>query len=323
MEYRYKRYKCTKESLRNTINKFGVAIIPNILNNDECNNMISGCWDFFEKITQSWEIPIKRNDEKSWSGFYKLYPSHSMLIQHWRIGHSQVVWDLRQNIKIVEIFAHFWDCNMKNLLVSFDGLSFNIPPEKTKRGWFRGNTWYHTDQSYKRNDFECIQSWITGLDIENQDATLTFYEKSHTFHKEFADTFPDCKTPKDWYKLTPEQEQFYIDKGCKKRFIKCPKGSLVFWDSRTIHCGEEAKKTRKNPKFRCVVYLCYQPREQATEAQLRKKRKAFEEMRSTSHWPCKAILFGKKPRTYGRPLPEITNIEPPTLTELGKKLAGF
>ena len=46
-------------------------------------------------------------------------------------------------------------------------------------------------------------------------------------------------------------------------------------------------------------------------------------MRSTSHWPCKAILFGKKPRTYGRPLPEITNIEPPTLTELGKKLAGF
>ena len=55
-----------------------------------------------------------------------------MLIQHWNIGHSQASWNVRQNIKIVEIFAHFWGCSVEELLVSFDGLSFNLPPEVTK-----------------------------------------------------------------------------------------------------------------------------------------------------------------------------------------------
>ena len=323
MDYLYKRYRCSKETLKNTLNKYGVAIIPNVLNENECQDMVSGQWDFFEHITQNWQVPIDRNNDKTWKEFWKLYPNHSMLIQHWGVGHSQVTWDLRQNPKIVDIFAHYWECQPEDLLVSFDGFSFHLPHEITKRGYFRGNTWYHTDQSYKRNELECIQSWVTGNDVENNDATLTFYEGSHKLHKKFAETFPDSQTPGDWYKLTREQEQFYIDHKCVKKFIKCPKGSLVFWDSRTIHCGVESRKGRKNPKIRSVVYLCYRPRNFGTPANLRKKQKAFNDMRSTSHWPCKAKLFGKNPRTYGGELPIINPIEPPNLTQLGKKLAGF
>ena len=54
-----------------------------------------------------------------------------------------------------------------------------------------------------------------------------------------------------------------------------------------------------------------------------KKRKAFNELRLTSHWPTKTKLFAKNPRTYGAELPEICQIPSPTLTPLGKKLAGF
>lgn len=146
--YESSKYYCTKETLRDTINKFGVAIIPNILNDDECNSLVSGIWDFFEHITQMWQIPLKRDNESTWAQFYKLYPMHSMLIQHWGVGHAQVSWNLRQNEKIVELFSHFWKCSKNDLLVSFDGLSFNPPPEITKRGWNKNNTWYHTDQSY-------------------------------------------------------------------------------------------------------------------------------------------------------------------------------
>ena len=103
-------------------------------------------------------LSIDRNNNKTWKEFWKLYPNHSMLIQHWGVGHSQVTWDLRQNPKIVDIFAHYWECPQEDLLVSFDGFSFHLPHEITKRGYFRGNTWYHTDQSYKRNELECIQS---------------------------------------------------------------------------------------------------------------------------------------------------------------------
>lgn len=322
MNYEFEKYVCTKETLKATIDLYGVAVIPSVLNEDECLKMVSEVWDFFEHISNSWETPINRNNKESWSGFYKLFPLHSMLIQHWNIGHSQASWNVRQNIKIVEIFAHFWGCSVEELLVSFDGLSFNLPPEVTKRGWNRGNTWYHTDQSFTTNDFKCIQSFVTGLDINENDATLSFLEGSNKYHTDFKDEF-NVTDKADWYKLTKEQEEFYYNRGCHIKNIKCPKGSLVFWDSRTIHCGIEANKARSMPNIRAVIYLCYMPRSQCNEANLRKKQKAFNELRTTSHYPCKIKLFSKDPRTYGNPLPDITQIEAPNLTELGRKLAGF
>jgi hypothetical protein len=324
-KYEYERYSCTAETLTATLNTYGVAIIPGILNEEECDNMVSGIWDYFEHITQTWDTKISRTNKDSWKGIYKLFPSHSMLLQHFNIGQSQVVWDLRQNEKIVEPFAKLWSCKQEELLVSFDGLSFAMPPEETNRGWYRNHTWYHADQSFMRNGFECVQSWITGLDVDPGDATLAFYEGSHKFHNDFAETFElkDKKdSKKDWYKLEKDEEQFFAERCAEKR-ISCPKGSLVFWDSRTIHCGTEPIKGRTTPKHRAVVYLCYRPRIFATPAKLKKKTKAFNEMRMTSHWPCKATLFPKKPRTWGKTIPEIVPIGPPRLTELGKKLSGF
>lgn len=320
--YSFEKYVCDKESLKSTIEMYGVAIIPNVLDEYECENMVNEIWKFFEHISQQWEMPIDRNNPNSWREFYKLYPLHSMLIQHWGIGHSQASWNVRQNKKIVDIFSHFWNCQNDELLVSFDGLSFNLPPEITKRGWNRGNTWYHTDQSYLTNEFKCIQSFVTGLDINDNDATLSFYEKSNQFHGEFRDAF-NITDKKDWYKLTKQQEEFYLSKGCTIQNIKCPKGSLVFWDSRTIHCGIEANKKRCEPNLRAVIYLCYMPRSLCNASNLKKKQKAFEELRTTTHYPCNVKLFPKTPRTYGNPIPNITPIDKPELSELGLKLAGF
>jgi len=321
-EYELDRYSCTKETLKDTLKQYGVAVIPGVLSEGESAGVVSGMWDFFEHITQGWEVPISRSDEATWRGIYSLYPVHSMLFQHWGIGQAQVSWDVRQNPKIVDIFSHFWGCKNEELLVSFDGLSFNIPPESTNRGWNRNNTWYHSDQCFKRNGLECVQSWVTGLDVKDGDATLAFYEGSHQYHKELAQKF-EIESKVDWYKLNKEEEQFYRDKGCEIKKIMCPKGSVVFWDSRTIHCGVEAARWRVGRNFRSVVYLCYHPRELATQAYLGKKRKAFTDLRTTNHWPARGRLFPKNPRTYGGEIPETTPVTAPTVTQLGQKLAGF
>jgi len=323
MSYEYERYIAKKETLRETINNYGVAIIPNVLNDLECENIVNGIWDFLEHISQQWDTPIDRNDQDTWREFYKLYPLHSMLIQHWGVGHSQVAWDVRQNIKICEIFAHLWNCNINDLLVSFDGLSFNLPPEITKKGWNKQNTWYHTDQSYTTPDFKCIQSWITGLDVNNGDATLSFMEGSNKYHNDFKERY-NIEKKDNWYKLNEEEQNFYLEeKGCVIKNIRAPKGSLVFWDSRTIHCGIEASKTRLNPNFRAIVYLCYMPRQLSNNKNLIKKQKALTELRTTSHYPCEIKLFPKLPRTYGGPIENITPILAPVLNDLGKRLAGF
>ena len=43
----------------------------------------------------------------------------------------------------------------------------------------------------------------------------------------------------------------------------------------------------------------------------------------TTHWPTPVKLFPKSPRTYGGPVPNVTDLPKPVLTSLGKKLAGF
>jgi hypothetical protein len=93
----------------------------------------------------------------------------------------------------------------------------------------------------------------------------------------------------------------------------------------SIHCGTESVKKRDEHKIRNVVYVyvCMTPRNLATDAFLRKKQKAFNELRMTSHWPHKPKLFSVNPRTYGGPLPNVTPIKSPKLSELGLKVAGF
>lgn len=321
MSYEQDKYICTPDMAKETLEKYGVAIIPDVLNEDECHEFVNKIWDYFKYITQTWETPISKDNPETWGGIYDLYPSHSMLFQHHSIGQSQPVWDVRQNPKVVDVFSKIWDTKPEDLLTSFDGISFGVPPEITNRGWNR-NTWYHSDQSFTRTGFECIQGWVTGLDVKEGDATLAFYEGSHKLHGEFGNRY-EIKNKADWYKLNKEEEQFYIDNGSVEKKIKCPKGSIVLWDSRTVHCGTQAMKTRKEKNLRAIVYTCYQPRSLSNETQLKKKRKAFDELRMTSHWPAKIKLFPKKPRTYGGKLPEVTPISHPILTDLGKRLAGF
>ncbi len=320
--YKFTKYSCDLSTVKDTLNKYGVAIIPKILNEEEIINFQNGIWQYLDHITQKFDKPINKDDTKTWRSFRELFPTHSMLIQHWGIGHSQFNWDIRQNPKVVNVFAKLWDVNNEDLVTSFDGASIHFPSEVTNLGWYKGNDWFHTDQSYTRNNFECIQSWVTAYDVNQGDATLAFLEKSHKYHKDFANHFK--KTDKaDWYKLTKEEVKYYTDKKCNIKYIKCPAGSIVLWDSRTIHCGRECMKERSQPNFRGVSYVCMKPRNLSSEKMLEKKRKAFNELRSTTHWPNKVKLFGKFPRTYGKDLPNINPINKPKLTELGLKLAGF
>lgn len=320
--YECDKYLATIDNVGDVLNKYGVAIIFDVLNDTECENMFNDFWKYLENLTQKWDTPIKKNNVDSWKEYKKLYPQHSMMIQHWNIGHAQFIWNLRQNPKIVDIFAKIYGVTSEELLTSFDGASFHIPPERTGFGWLTNTSWFHTDQSYTRNNFECVQSWITSCDVNEGDATLVILESSHKNHKYFAEEF-NIKEKNDWFPLSPEEVQFYKDDGYIERKIKCKKGSLVLWDSRTIHYGCEPEKTREKENFRCIAYLSYQPRKLCSRKKLEKKQKAFEDMRTTSHWPCKIKLFPKYPYTRGAELPKVTPIQKPVLSDLGKKLAGF
>ena len=310
------------DNVKQKIESDGYCVVKNVLSQSKLKKAKKGLWETFNYLSQNFDKPIKQNDEKSWRSIYNFYPLHSMLLQHWKIGHSQFVWDIRQNKKVAKVFSKIWNVPSKDLLVSFDGLSFHLPPEKTNRGWYKKNEWFHTDQAPNNKEFSCVQGMITLYDVNKGDATLRVLKGSNKYHKNFFES-NNIKSNSDWYKLNNEQIQYFHNKNCCENRVLAKAGDLILWDSRTIHQGIEPIKERLNENFRSVVYVCMTPRSFSNEKQLEKKRKAFNDMRMTSHWPHKIKLFSKNPRTYGNELPDIPDLPLPTLTEFGKKLAGF
>jgi ectoine hydroxylase-related dioxygenase (phytanoyl-CoA dioxygenase family) len=322
MNYEFEKYACAKEKILETLALYGVAIVPNVLDAHEVDAMVKGMWSTLEFLTQKFETPIIRDKPETYASIKFLRPIETVIFQQWSIGHAQFIWALRQNPKIAQIFAHIWNVNMEDLLVSFDGASFQMPPEITEFGFYDEEI-FHTDQSLSRNNLECIQSWITAFDVNEHDATLTFLEGSNKFHGEFAKRF-NIRNTDDWYVVSRKESQmkFYIEeKLCVPKCIKCPAGSLVLWDSRTIHFGLPAQQERIKPNFRCVAYICMLPRNVSNESEIKKKQRAFEEMMTTSHWPNKIITFPTC--FFANAKNPVQKMPRPVLDSLGLKLAGF
>ena len=208
--YEYEKYCCASiREVRQMLDTFGVAILPAVFDAEECESVKSGMWDYLEQITQKAARPIRRTVKSSWRTFHELSVKHSQLMQNFHVGQAQFAWNVRQNPKYAEVFAELWQVRPEDLVVSFDGASFHIPPESIGNvGWDRGVCNLHSDQSYTRNNFECIQSWMTANEVRDGDATLTVLEGSHRFHAQCAQEF-SITDERDWYRINEAQVKFY------------------------------------------------------------------------------------------------------------------
>ena len=48
-----KKYITNNNNILETLNKYGVMIIPNIINQQECNAIKQGMWNYYCRITSS------------------------------------------------------------------------------------------------------------------------------------------------------------------------------------------------------------------------------------------------------------------------------
>lgn len=319
-------------NLWDVLQEHGVAILPGVLSPEECDDNLQHVHRFYENLTRKMKKPYNHEDPSTYKTLGELHKLHSMLFQSYGVGQCQGSWNVRQNPKIFEAFKTLWQD--EDLLTSMDGLSYQIAPERVPgnradSGFFK-NTWFHTDQSYSRNDLECIQGQVPLLDVAPGDATLMVLEGSHRFHKAFAERFGSGNLS-DWFLLESGgkdrgegYKEFYKAMGCTERRISCPRGSLILWDSRTIHCGSEPLRNRPNSDhWRAVIYVCMTPRKFCTEDNMNSRIRAFQELQTTSHWPHRINIFRTLQTGMFVTHPKDINLEEqqhPHLTELGKRL---
>ena len=325
------RYTTTLAGVKDTLAQYGVAIIPNVLTARESQEIVDEMWKGLAHISSAWKTPLSRDNRDSWKSMQNFDAMRGMLIQYHSIGHLQAAWDVRQHAGIISVFEALW--GTRDLLTSFDGLSVSFPPEATGRGWGRKNSLeLHSDTSFfylpgsrPKDTFDCVQSWFTPIEVREGDATLAFLEGSHVYHRQFG-VSQGIQDKTDWYKLSPDQLAVYTQQyGCPLGKITCPAGSVVLWDSRTIHCGAQPEKTRPQENFRFCFYVCMLPRNFANSKQLAKRLEIFEMLRLTRHHPVKVTMFGKNPRIYSKDQVREVMTPParPRLTEIGRRLIGY
>lgn len=329
----------------------GYCIIPKLLSDSETKVLYELVWHEF--IEKAWPN-CKMDDRSNWK---EAFPIHNKMgIFAGPAGQTQVMWDLRQDARIINVFAHVW--NTKDLIVSMDGLSFMCPPE-IREGYVE--PWPHVDQAVLTRQDGVAHSnnppigFVSESSLKTQPYTIQgqflfedslegdggFYciPKSHLRFTEFGHQLEMISEIKNSIERKKTRIQFLeeilannLDESgnpYSTKHITAPRGSLILWDSRTIHWNQHASKYRPysdNPKVRMVGYLCYVPKTRLTNEGRILRREAFNKGVSTGHNPTFAELKYSKDhihKDFTKYLEDPTYVQPKiNLTPIGESLLG-
>ena len=280
------------EEISDHLKNHGWAIVPDILSPEEIAYAKASFYD--------WQKTIPNHDR-----FHSLCDPHGIYKFH-EAAHQHHAWFIRTRPAVQAIFQQLWSC--ENLIVSLDGSCY-ISKENKKRD----NIWTHTDQAPATKGLACYQGFVSLT--ENKERTLVVYDKSHLLHENY---FKNNTSKKNWNKI---DHKILHDLSETRLALPVPAGALVLWDSRTFHQNQYGTPTSEE---RIVQYICYLPREHKknTAAMQRKRRKYFQERRTTSHWPVSIQVNGKQPRTYGDNslLIDYESLTPPNLEDLREEI---
>lgn len=295
----------------------GFAIVDEYRISDEvCAECKNEVWTALEAlITGPPDKKIVRSNPSTYPNYFKLGQMHGMMLQYFGFGMMPTAWKLRE--AAAPIFARLWDVQPNQLISSIDAISFHIAPENFNppRGQFKGRTWWHTDQSLLIPGNHCIQGFYNLDECGQTEGCLSVLEGSNRYHGDLKPRFhaatDDKELKNNWYLINEDEYNYLVtEKGCRWRFVCPPKGAFVVWDSKTIHMGTEPRIPRQIVRDRLVYYICMLPRNAKNyqgysctgiqEKDIRKKVEAFNNQRTTTHWPYPVKLFAKKPRFFAQ-----------------------
>ena len=270
------------ENLTELLSLQGVAVIANVIPSNECNQIKRQVFKYLYKYHN-----IETSDD-----FYKKFrPLNGGLIHYYGISLIRPILDLKTDQRVIEPFAHIW--KEKELTTSLDGMFISAPAEETNFYFKADKLDFHTDQASNKNEMCCIQSFVNLEETISSDGCLSVLLNSHKYHSEFFQHFNLDTKGKDWFLLKPNHLDWFInEKKCEWKMVMAPKGSMVFWDSRTIHMGTLPRMGSKNWRF--LVYVCYTPAKLQTEQDRQLIELAYVQNRLTAHWPYGVRLFNRR-----------------------------
>lgn len=212
----------------------GYCVIPDIVGPTAVKDMLDGMWEW----VSLWGID--KEDSNTWvpKKATEWIPGHKNgIIQQHSASHTRPAWQARSEPGVLDVFANIWDCKISDLEPSYDAINFGYVASSSKP---KPN--YHTDQGSHRVGLWQVQGFVAltpqGSDTKN--GALMVRHGSHKNHSNFFINSGKSTKGKDWYKYTPEElEEYFPLHTFPEVHVDAAPGSLVLWDSRTIHYGRQ------------------------------------------------------------------------------------
>lgn len=301
----------------------GYAVLPDVASSELCKRWIDGYWKTIERVFMG---RVRRDDPKT----HKDIPNLKGIIQEpCEFSHDWWAWEIR--VHMARIFAELY--GDPELATSMDRVCYYPSPDPENGVPVRRvkGPWLHTDQAQNKIGLRWIQGFLDLLGTGSLDGGLVVIPKSHLHHQDILDGCSLSAKEKntDWYKFTEDQlawlqKQPYYNTPIK---VQCPPGSMVLWDSRTLH---QNTPPQVGGHQRLVVYVCQIPWKYSSrdvrlvEKTKKRKRECFMDKRVVSHDPIQFHIFPKRARTYGKPvLPyDLSEIRQPSIEGTVSVLIG-
>ncbi|PVD36822.1 hypothetical protein C0Q70_03812 [Pomacea canaliculata] len=209
----------------------------------------------------------------------------------YKIGHLAPTWNVR--LKAKPVFEEIWGTN--ELLTSFDAVIICRPPEESEEKFYSSNSgWLHINQGVGRLGLHAYPGAVYLEDADNDDWVFEALDSSHAFFEDFFEAFTaerqESLKSDDYMRLEDHHISWFRERGCIRKRVPVPRGAILLWDSRLVHGSARPMQGRKHPgRWRWAVIVCMTPAAWADKESIRLKKKAYRELRMTSHWPSQAI----------------------------------
>lgn len=332
-----------KDKLIKLIKEFGVVVIKNVINKNDCDTHVQNLVNDIEKITD-----VKANNEDTWTTENLPRQTRPGLFKE-VLCNTPTSNTIRYNENIIKIFKTYYESiknehyNDDDLVVSNDGINIkpgSMPP------YDDGRDWPHLDQNDNPNEpYKCIQGQMV---LTNTSAGFRASPKSHMVFEQTLNHILKRKNKNNFLVFEPKDYQYLNqlieEVGGKWQIpIYAEKGDFIIWLSSVIHSAILQKKPEKDVyndnndrwhNWRAVIYVCYRPRDEFTEKELYDKYNSFLKNGATNHWgtdivkmpQCNNNKFNFSPKIIQyiqnpKTVYDIDNMTP-NLTEIQKKMMG-
>lgn len=296
-----------KEELKEKLSIYGFVFISDILIDEDVKKTIDMTWDYFEYSTSKddGDTRIDRNNPKTWDELSVFLPNKEFEYNYCNVGHSSVMWKLRETDKILNIFGCLWCQAIRDMLVSFQGFCFK--PGKFED--YKVKNEYTTLEDLNTTEFKNFQGFYSATEINGN---FTILSGSHKKRKDFIKLYKPTEN------MTNEHIDFFKSI-CETKHLFIPSNSLLIWDTRLIYNFYPSTKN-----MTCGHYLSYYPRHHINRDQLVKRNDLFRMLKTTDHDFDDPYVYSDNPPGLTSNLDDMfLKIPRPNISDLCRRLVGI